>query len=70
MSKTKANNCERYIARLLKKTSLTWSVDTVGKHRKLYIEGEMVLVFSQGPTKAFDMGRLRNLIRRKQDEKK
>lgn len=64
-SKVKVTRIQRLIQDALKATPLDWSIDGHGaKHRKLYIEGKMVMVFSHGEGDSRDIERVRSFIRR------
>jgi len=59
----------RMITKALEATALSWEVERGKKHDKLYIEGQMVMVFSRSPTTNRDIGKLNSLIRRAQESK-
>lgn len=69
MSKFRITNFQRVLQNLLRDTDLDWRIENGKKHRKLYIEEEMVMVFSHGPCTHNDMDRVRSFIRRAKEAK-
>lgn len=69
-SKVKVTRIQRLIQAALRETPLSWSIDGHGrKHRKLYIEGRMVMVFSHGEGDSRDIERVRSFIRRAMEKR-
>lgn len=70
MSRVRTTKIHRLITRALASSGLDYRIDTTGKkHRKLYIEGRMVMVFSHGACGSKDIGLLNSFIRRAQEAK-
>lgn len=69
MSKMRVTRIQRLIERELEGTGLEHRVECGPKHRKLYIEGAMVMVFSHGANESADVNRIRSFIRRALERK-
>lgn len=48
MARLKIMPCERKAIALLKEAGLTYRLENGSKHRKLFVEGKLVAVFSPG----------------------
>ena len=67
MSKTRVTQLQRLIAAALDNAGLAYRVEIGKKHRKLYVEGKMVMVFSHGACARKDIDKVKSLVRRAQD---
>lgn len=72
MSKTLPTRIQRLIEKEIRKApvKLVYHFENGPKHRKLYIEGKMVMVFSHGANENADIARIRSFVRRAVEEKK
>lgn len=64
MSKTRITHLHRLIAAELQADGLDYRVEIGKKHRKLYVEGKMVMVFSHGACARKDIDKVKSLVRR------
>jgi hypothetical protein len=55
---------QREIERLLDDAGITYRIDSGQKHRKLYVAGELALVFSHGAHSSNDLRQINSLINR------
>ena len=67
MSKTRVTQLQRLISAALDKAGLACRVEIGKKHRKLYVEGKMVMVFSHGACPRKDIDKVKSLVRRIQE---
>ena len=69
MSKMLPTRIQRLIEKEIKKSpvKLDYRFENGPKHRKLFIEGKMVMVFSHGACARKDIDKVKSLVRRKQD---
>lgn len=67
MSQVRVTRFQRRIQRVLDEAGLDWSIVSGKKHRKLYVGGRMIMVFSQGTAESRDIERVRSFIRRAKD---
>lgn len=67
MSKTRVPHLQRLISAELTAAGLEHHVEIGKKHRKLYVEGKMVMVFSHGACARKDIDKVKSLVRRAQD---
>lgn len=58
---------QREIERMLKQAGLPYTIESGQKHRKLFVRGEMVLVFSHGAHSNNDLRQITSLIQRDQN---
>lgn len=66
----KPNRAEREIVAAVKSAGLECSVETRSKHRALYVEGKLAMVFSHGANAGNrDMGHVASIIRRAKEVK-
>ena len=72
MSKMLPTRIQRLIEKEIRKApaKLDYYFENGPKHRKLYIEGKMVMVFSHGANESADIARIRSFIRRAVGDKK
>ncbi|PZQ95173.1 MAG: hypothetical protein DI533_20190 [Cereibacter sphaeroides] len=72
MSKMLPTRIQRLIEKEIRKApvKLVYHFENGPKHRKLYIEGKMVMVFSHGANENADIARIRSFVRRAVEEKK
>lgn len=72
MSKMLPTRIQRLIEKEIKKSpvKLDYRFENGPKHRKLFIEGKMVMVFSHGANENADIARIRSFVRRAAEEKK
>ena len=69
MTQKKVTRVQRLIDKMLRDTGLDYHFKCGPRHRKLYIEGQMVLVFSHGAEANSDLNDVRSIIRRAQERK-
>lgn len=67
MSKTRVPQLQRLIGAALDAAGIDYHVEIGKKHRKLYVGGKMVMVFSHGACARKDIDKVKSLIRRRQD---
>lgn len=67
MSQMRPTRVQRSIQRALDEAGLDWNIVSGKKHRKLYVGGRMIMVFSQGTAENRDIERVRSFIRRAKD---
>ena len=67
--KDSSNPLLRAIRHTLSETSLDWRIVDGAKHRKLFINGRMVMTISAG-TRGRDLGMLKSIIRKTQERMK
>jgi len=67
MSQIRPTRFQRRIQRALDEAGLEWNIVSGKKHRKLYVGGRMIMVFSQGTAESRDIERVRSFIRRAQE---
>jgi hypothetical protein len=72
MSKMLPTRIQRLIEKAIKDApvKLEYRFENGPKHRKLFIEGKLVMVFSHGAKETADLARIRSFIRRAAEEKK
>lgn len=72
MSKMLPTRIQRLIEKEIRKApvKLVYHFENGPKHRKLYIEGKMVMVFSHGANENADIARIRSFVRWAVEEKK
>ena len=58
---------QRLIFKALDDAGLNYHVEIGKKHRKLYVEGKMVFVYSHGANVSKDIHQIKSLIRRMHD---
>lgn len=66
MSRVNNTKMHRLIGEALEKTGLRWHIHSGKKHRKLFIEGRLAMVFSHGAQQNHDFGQIRSIVRRHQ----
>lgn len=66
MSRTIPTKMHRLVTDTLRDSGLSWRIDIGKKHRKLYIEGKLALVFSHGAHQQHDLNQIKSIIRRHQ----
>ncbi len=71
MSKMRTTRIQKLIEKEILKAPvvLAYRFENGPKHRKLFIEGKMVMVFSHGPNENADIARIRSFVRRAVEEK-
>lgn len=69
MTQKKVTRFQRLIDKELKGTGLEYRFECGPKHRKLFIEGKMVLVFSHGANAQGDILNIKSHIRRALERK-
>lgn len=61
------NKLQRDVVSLLRKTNFSYRVEIGKKHKKLFVEGKLVMVFSHGASAEKDVGHLKTILRRMND---
>lgn len=69
MTQKKVTRAQRIIGKMLQESGLEYHFKCGPRHRKLYIEGTMVFVFSHGSQANNDLDHVRSYIRRAQERK-